>query len=177
MPERPPKCRTAEIACLFPNCMHCRLNWSEKGVLCCAVSDCHCLVPRMTPLVAGLLSLLAVSSAAKLGDLPAAAAPAAPAAAQRLSQRLPVFGDRLSAFRRRPLFLPLPAGSGRSGNFSGPLLRLPPGVKLPANVSLPMLLPFLRRPGSLPLLPPPGVVLPENYSTRVARHQLPFPVR
>ena len=130
----------------------------------------------MSRLTVGLLSLMAVSSAAKLGGLPAATA-------QHRPPRLPAFGDRLSPLKRlrRPLFLPFPPGVRPAGNFSSPLLRLPADVRRPGNGTVPVLMPFLRGPGNVtsPLfaLPPPGLVLPANFSTRVARHHLPLLVR
>ena len=39
IPERPPK-----LPALFPNCMHCRLNWPEKAVY--TMLALHCICPR-----------------------------------------------------------------------------------------------------------------------------------
>ena len=140
----------------------------------------------MAPLVAGLLSLLAVSSAAKLGELSADRAPPPP---PPLAPERPLaFGDRLTPLRRLrgPMFLPLPPGVRPPANYTGTFLPFPPGVQPPANFSLSLLLPLppaLRGAlnGSSPLLalppPLPGMLLPANFSTRVARHQLPFLVR
>ncbi|KAF0294390.1 hypothetical protein FJT64_007949 [Amphibalanus amphitrite] len=131
----------------------------------------------MAPSVAVLFSLLAACSAAKLGEPGGGGGGGGPAHSPL------AFGDRLTPLRRlrRPVFLPLLPGVRPAANFSG---ALPPR---PANLSVPLLLPLppaLRGAvnGSSPLLAlrpplPAGMVLPANFSTRVARHQLPFLVR
>ena len=133
---------------------------------------------RMAQAVVALLGLLVVCGAAKLDQL----------SEQPPTSRPLAFGDRLRPLRRLrgPLLLPLPPGVRPPVNYTGTFLPFPPGVRPTGNFSLPLLLPLppaLRGAvnASSPLLAlppqPPGVVLPANFSTRVARHQLPLLVR